>query len=105
MTSDSEVANTLEFVQFNDVIREQDIQLNNLSNTVGNLKNIGLDINSEIVNQNILLEGFTNQVDNTNNKFKQQIKNMNKLLKENGTQKHCLCILFLLLILLIIIFY
>ena len=91
----SEVSNALNFVQFDDIIREQNIQLNSLSNTVDNLQNIGLDINTEIVNQNALLGDMTNQVDNTSNKLKKNVQNMNALLKKNdGTEKKNYIFLF-----------
>jgi len=81
-----------------DSLKERTDLLHALDVSVGNLKDIAIQMGEEIDNQNTLLNDF--DFDNINNTIERNTNTLKKLKKSN---KKCTCIFYLCIIFLIIV--
>ena len=81
-----------------DKLNERSELINSLDVSVGNLKDIAIQMGEEIDNQNTLLNEF--DFDNVNNTIERNTRTLKKLKKSN---KKCTCIFYLCILFLIIV--
>ncbi|KAK0065999.1 syntaxin-6 [Biomphalaria pfeifferi] len=85
------------------LIRSQDDQLDMIGSSVGVLKNMSQQIGNELEDQNLMLDEFHHEMDNTENKMDQTMKKMAKVLHMSNDRRQWCAIGVLSLVLLIII--
>ncbi|KAH9512447.1 Syntaxin-10 [Bulinus truncatus] len=85
------------------LIRSQDDQLDMIGTSVGVLKNMSQQIGNELEDQNIMLDEFHHEMDNTESKMDQTMKKMAKVLHMSNDRRQWCAIGVLSLVLLIII--
>lgn len=78
---------------------EQDSQLDVISSTVGRLKEIGHEINSELKVQDKLIDDISEQTDSAAGQMRNSMKALTKLAKDSDNGK--LCVIFVLTLILI----
>ena len=86
------------------ILRQQDSQLNTLSNTVGNLHSLSTNIRDELRSQGTLLSELENGMDTTQKKFTLQISKIKLLKKKNKTCKLFLLTIFSVVILCVVLY-
>ncbi|XP_005098867.1 syntaxin-6 [Aplysia californica] len=85
------------------LIRNQDDQLDMIGSSVGVLKNMSQQIGNELEDQNLMLDEFHHEMDNTETKMDQTMKKMAKVLHMSNDRRQWCAIGVLSLVLLIII--
>ncbi|CAG5129924.1 unnamed protein product [Candidula unifasciata] len=85
------------------LLRTQDEQLDMIGSSVGVLKNMSQQIGSELEDQNILLDEFHHEMDNTESKMDQTMKKLAKVMHMSNDRRQWCAIGVLSLVLLIII--
>ncbi|XP_059146453.1 syntaxin-6-like [Physella acuta] len=85
------------------LIKTQDDQLDMIGSSVGVLKNMSQQIGNELEDQNIMLDEFHHEMDNTESKMDQTMKKMAKVLHMSNDRRQWCAIGVLCLVLLIII--
>lgn len=81
------------------ILAEQDSQLDVISSTVGRLKEIGQDINSELKVQDRLIDDISEQTDSAAGQMRNSMRALTKLAKDSDNSK--LCVIFVLTLILI----
>ncbi|KAJ3408716.1 Syntaxin-6 [Chytridiales sp. JEL 0842] len=66
------------------IMRDQDNQLDDVLDTVGNLKEVAVVMNRELEDQTALLEDLEERVDNTDSNLKMGMKRMQDFIKANA---------------------
>lgn len=59
-----------------------DKNLDDIGLSISKLKNLGLDLNKELLDQNVMLDRITNKAEDVDFKVKSQTKDMNRILKK-----------------------
>lgn len=85
------------------VMRRQDDQLDGVLNTVTNMKNIALTINTELDDQAVLLRNLDDKVDTTQGRLKAAQTRLQNFMKQNLNDKTGWCILILSVIVIILL--
>lgn len=85
------------------IMEEQDIQLDSVYNTVGNLRQQANIMGQELGEQAEMLEEFENAVDKSANKLQQGMKRVEIFLKKNEDTKSNCCIGLLIAVLIILL--
>ncbi|EGD72394.1 hypothetical protein PTSG_00414 [Salpingoeca rosetta] len=88
------------------VMREQDTQLQEVGQTIGVLKNMGIMIGDELDEQNDMLEEMDEEMTSTSDRLRGTLKKLDRTLAitRDGKQSCCICLLLLTLIVLIIVY-
>eukprot|EP00043_Microstomoeca_roanoka_P028212 m.17257 g.17257 ORF g.17257 m.17257 type:complete len:249 (-) comp8247_c0_seq1:163-909(-) len=88
------------------IMREQDTQLEEVSQTVGVLKNMGIMISDELDDQSVLLEEMDEEMTTTADRLRGTLKKLDRTLAitRDGKQSCMICFLLLTLIVLIIVY-
>eukprot|EP01108_Squamamoeba_japonica_P002477 TRINITY_DN218_c0_g1_i1.p1 TRINITY_DN218_c0_g1~~TRINITY_DN218_c0_g1_i1.p1 ORF type:complete len:251 (+),score=122.67 TRINITY_DN218_c0_g1_i1:95-847(+) len=89
------------------IMQDQDADLSQLQQSVGNLTEIGYTLNVELDNQNRLLDEFGNEVNDTSARMRIAVKKVNKLLVDTADKKPWLvigCLMVILLALIVVAF-
>ncbi|GFN88486.1 syntaxin-6, partial [Plakobranchus ocellatus] len=85
------------------LIRSQDEQLDMIGSSVGVLKNMSQQIGNELEDQNLLLDDFHHEMDNTESKMDLTMKKMAKVMHMSNDRRQWCAIVVLLVVLLLII--
>eukprot|EP00051_Salpingoeca_urceolata_P019059 m.273437 g.273437 ORF g.273437 m.273437 type:complete len:245 (+) comp19339_c0_seq15:236-970(+) len=88
------------------IMREQDTQLEEVGQTISNLKSMGRMIGDELDDQNDLLDDFDTEMDHTQSRLMQTMRKLDRALAitKDGKQSCCICLLLLVLIILIVVY-
>ena len=88
------------------VMREQDTQLQEVGQTIGVLKNMGVMIGDELDEHNDMLEEMDDEMTNTSDRLSGALKKLDRTLAitRDGKQSCCICLLLITLIILIIVY-
>ncbi|XP_067662610.1 syntaxin-6-like isoform X2 [Haliotis asinina] len=85
------------------LMRSQDEQLDKIGSSVGILKNMSQQIGSELEDQNLMLDDFRHEMDNTESRLDVTMKKMAKVLHMSNDRRQCCAIVVLSVILVIVI--
>eukprot|EP01023_Acetabularia_acetabulum_P052011 TRINITY_DN5764_c0_g1_i1.p3 TRINITY_DN5764_c0_g1~~TRINITY_DN5764_c0_g1_i1.p3 ORF type:complete len:225 (-),score=27.63 TRINITY_DN5764_c0_g1_i1:320-994(-) len=85
------------------LLRQQDEQLDNLSEQVGRIGEIGIRIHEELNTQNNMLDELDQDVDITTNRVQAAQVKIGEVIKKSGTVKQLICVIILVVILIILI--
>ncbi|KAF4517690.1 hypothetical protein B566_EDAN016516 [Ephemera danica] len=88
------------------MIHSQDEQLDAISDSIGTLKTVSRQINSELDEQAVMLDEFGNELENTDSKIDSTMKKMAKVLRMSNDRRQWLAIGILsgVLVLIILLF-
>jgi len=95
-------------VQLQATMNDQDEEIEAIGKVAGNLKEIGVTINSELNKQNMLLEEMDTEVDKTQNRLSSTLRRLNKLIDSASDRvQWCMVIVLTLMLigLVVIVFY
>ncbi|KAG8469716.1 hypothetical protein KFE25_006171 [Diacronema lutheri] len=81
------------------IMAEQDTQLDSISSTVSRIKDISLEINSELKVQDKLIDDIGEQTDSAAGQMRNSMKALTKLAKDSDNGK--LCVIFVLTLILV----
>eukprot|EP00053_Salpingoeca_punica_P007094 m.65587 g.65587 ORF g.65587 m.65587 type:complete len:245 (+) comp13996_c0_seq1:219-953(+) len=89
------------------LIRQQDETLEDMSSTINILKHYSEMIGDELDEQNEMLTEFDQEMDNTTDKLKQTLKKVDRALEisKDGKQSCMICLLLVILLILIIVYF
>eukprot|EP01136_Pigoraptor_vietnamica_P034342 Opistho-1_new@98192 len=85
------------------IIQQQDHELEQISNTLGRVKDISLKIGDELDAQDQLIDDLDQHVDNTSSRLQQLIQKVEKVSRATSDGKQMCCIVVLLIVLIVII--
>eukprot|EP01025_Chloroclados_australasicus_P051737 TRINITY_DN6031_c0_g1_i1.p1 TRINITY_DN6031_c0_g1~~TRINITY_DN6031_c0_g1_i1.p1 ORF type:complete len:228 (-),score=11.45 TRINITY_DN6031_c0_g1_i1:144-827(-) len=85
------------------LLRQQDEQLDELSESVNRLGQIGIRIHEELNNQNDMLDALDQDVQVTTNKIKSAQIKISEIIKKSGSCRQLICVIVLVVILIVLI--
>mmetsp|Transcript_21739 Transcript_21739/g.39662 ORF Transcript_21739/g.39662 Transcript_21739/m.39662 type:complete len:97 (+) Transcript_21739:571-861(+) len=90
-----------------ELFRQQDEHLDEISEIAKRLHNYGKTINSELKDQEVMLKGLDNQLDANIEKMNFVMKKLAKLMKTSDTKTLCtiITLMVILFVLMILVFY